>query len=65
MKGLLSFVGVLLLAAGLLFAEQGAGIIHWPSGSFMLGAYHWVTYGLVLAGVGLLFIILGWSRRTL
>ena len=65
MKGLLTFVGVLLLAAGLLFAGQGAGFIDWPSSSFMLGASHWVTYGLVLAGVGLLFIILGWSRRTL
>ena len=65
MKGLLTIVGVLLLAAGLLFAGQGAGVVHWPSGSFMLGASRWVTYGLVLAGVGLLLIIVGWSRRTL
>ncbi len=65
MKGLLTFVGVLLLAAGLLFAGQGAGVIHWPSGSFMLGADRWVTYGLVLAGIGLLLIIVGWRRRSL
>ena len=65
MKGLLTIVGVLFLAAGLLFAGQGAGIIDWPSGSFMLGADRWVTYGLVLAGIGLLFIMVGWSRRTL
>ncbi|MFN3725360.1 MAG: hypothetical protein ACK4SZ_03540 [Allosphingosinicella sp.] len=65
MKALLTFVGVLLVAAGLLFAGQGAGIIDWPSGSFMLGADRWVTYGLILAGVGLLFIILGWGRRSL
>lgn len=65
MKGLLTVIGVLLLAAGLLFAGQGAGLINWPSGSFMLNADHWVTYGLVLAGVGLLFIIVGWRRRSL
>ena len=65
MKGLLTVIGVLLLAAGLLFAGQGAGIIDWPSSSFMLGADRWVTYGLVLAGVGLLFIIVGWRRRSL
>ena len=65
MKGLLTFVGVLLLAAGLLFAGQGAGVIDWPSGSFMLGADRWVTYGLVLAGIGLLLIIVGWRRRSL
>lgn len=65
MKGLLTILGVVLVAAGLLFAAQGAGIIHWPSGSFMLGADRWVTYGLILAGVGLLFIIAGWRRRTL
>ena len=38
MKTVLTIVGVLLLAAGLLFAGQGAGIIDWPSSSFMLGA---------------------------
>ena len=65
MKGLLTVLGVLLVAAGLLFAGQGAGIVRWPSGSFMLGADRWVTYGLVLAGIGLLLIIVGWGRRSL
>ena len=65
MKGLLTFVGVLLLAAGLLFAGQGAGVVDWPSGSFMLGAERWETYGLVIAGIGLLLIIVGWRRRSL
>ena len=65
MKGFLTIIGVLLVAAGLLFAGQGAGIIDWPSSSFMLGSSQWVTYGLILAAVGLLFIILGWRRRSL
>ncbi len=65
MKNLLTILGVLLLAAGLLFAGQGAGLIDWPSGSFMLGAQQWVTYGLILAGVGLLLIIAGWKQRSL
>jgi hypothetical protein len=65
MKGLLTIIGVVLLAAGLLFAGQGSGIIDWPSSSFMLGASQWVTYGIVIAAIGLLLIVLGWRRRSL
>lgn len=65
MKALVTFVGVLLLAAGLLFAGQGAGVIDWPSSSFMLGAKQWETHGLVLAGIGLILIVVGWRRRSL
>jgi len=49
-------LGVLVTAAGMLFALQGAGAIRWPAESFMLGTHDWVEYGIVIAmiGVGLM-----------
>jgi hypothetical protein len=49
-------LGVLVTAAGVLFALQGAGIVHWPAESFMVGTRDWIEYGIVIAmiGVGLM-----------
>lgn len=58
MKALLLVLGIFALLGGLLFAGQGAGIIAWPPQSFMVGAGQWVTYGLLIAAVGLLLIVL-------
>ena len=60
MKPLALVVGVVLVAFGLLFAGQGAGIIMWPASSFMLAARIWVVYGLIIAAVGTAAI--WWSR---
>jgi hypothetical protein len=57
----LQIAGILLLALGLLFLLQGAGIVHWPRESFMLGQRAWVWNGggIALAGAVLVFL----SRR--
>jgi hypothetical protein len=49
-------LGLLATAAGLLFALQGAGLVHWPAESFMIGHREWTEYGIVivLIGVGLI-----------
>lgn len=60
MRAVALIVGVVLLAFGLLFAGQGAGIIMWPAESFMLANRAWVVYGLVIAAVGALLV---WRAR--
>ncbi len=54
-------IGVLALAAGLLFVGQGLGYIPWPARSFMINETRWVYYGGAIAVVGLVLIII--SRR--
>ena len=58
---LLFCIGVLLLAAGLLFVGQGWGYIRWPASSFMIDETRWIYYGGGIAVVGLVLIIV--SRR--
>lgn len=61
MKSLLILVGVVGLAAGLLFIGQGAGYIRWPARSFMINEVRWVYYGGGIALAGLLLIV--FARR--
>lgn len=61
MKFLLILVGVIALAAGLLFIGQGSGYIRWPARSFMINEVRWVYYGGGIALVGLLLIV--FARR--
>jgi hypothetical protein len=66
MRFILLIVGILLLAAGVIWAGQGLGYITYtPPGmhpSFMIGDKHWVYYGAGTAVVGLLLIM--FSRRS-
>jgi len=57
MKSLLTFIGFLLLAMGLLWMGQGAGYIRWPAESFMISQFQWVYYGGAVAAVGLIMIV--------
>jgi uncharacterized membrane protein len=57
MKSLLTFIGFLLLAMGLLWVGQGAGYIRWPAESFMISQFQWVYYGGAAAAVGLIMIV--------
>ena len=59
MKTLLMIAGIILLAAGLLFAAQGAGLIRWPAESLMISETRWVYYGGGIAIVGLLLVFFG------
>jgi hypothetical protein len=59
MKTALTVIGFLLLAMGLLWTGQGAGIIRWPAESFMISQTQWIYYGGATAVVGLVLAILG------
>ena len=59
MKTALTVIGFLLLAMGLLWAGQGAGVIRWPAESFMISQTQWIYYGGATAVVGLILAILG------
>ncbi len=65
MKTVVLIVGILVLAAGLLWAGQGYGLIQWPphhAGAFtMVGHSKWIGIGLGTAVVGAILVWL--SRR--
>ena len=62
MKTTLTVIGFLLLAMGLLWMGQGAGIIRWPAESFMISQSQWIYYGGATALVGLVIAVIG-ARR--
>ena len=61
MKTALLIVGTVAVLMGLLWAGQGAGVIHWPESSFRLDQRPWVLRGAILAVVGLVAVLV--SRR--
>ena len=61
MKTLLTIVGLIIVAMGLVWMGQGAGYIRWPAESFMISQTQWVYYGGATALVGLILIVL--ARR--
>ncbi len=61
MKLLGMLIGIVALAAGLLFVGQGSGFIPWPATSFMIDQSRWIYYGGGIAIAGLVLIIL--ARR--
>ena len=61
MKTLLMLIGIILLAAGLLFMGQGSGYIPWPAESFMISQTNWIYYGGGIAVVGILLAV--FARR--
>ncbi len=50
-------LGILVFAAGTLFALQGAGVVNWPQESTMIGHRDWVEYGIVIALIGIALIL--------
>ncbi len=62
MKIVLSIVGIVALAMGLLWVGQGLGMVHWPASSFMISQIKWAYYGAGLAVIGL--ITIWYSRRA-
>lgn len=61
LRMMLTILGVLMMAMGLLWIGQGLGYIHWPASSFMLDQSIWAVYGLILALAGAAVILI--SRR--
>jgi len=62
MKSLLTFIGIILLAAGIIFMGQGSGLFPYPAESFMVNAFQWVYYGAAIAVLGVLVIV--FSRKA-
>jgi len=60
---LLVVVGGLAVAMGLLWIGQGTGLVMWPAESFMLADSKWAINGAILAGVGLIVIMLARKIR--
>lgn len=56
MHKLLSALGFLALAIGLLWIGQGTGYVSWPKSSFMISQIQWAYYGAALSAVGLVLI---------
>ena len=61
MRTSFTIIGAALLAMGVLWACQGAGIIRWPAESFMIDARPWIYYGSATALLGLVVLVL--ARR--
>lgn len=64
MKAPLMLIGIVVLAAGLVFVGQGLGYIRWPASSFMISEIKWAYYGAGIAVVGILLIIIAHGSRT-
>ncbi len=62
MRTPLTLFGILLVAAGLFFAGQGAGYIPYPATSFMIDDSHWIYYGLGIAIFGALVFLMARQR---
>jgi len=56
-SNIILLLGALVLAAGTLFALQGANVVQWPARSFMLGKSDWTEYGIVIALIGAALIL--------
>jgi hypothetical protein len=54
----------LAILMGLLWIGQGTGLILWPSSSFMLAQPKWAVNGSILAGVGVIVLLLLRGRRS-
>jgi hypothetical protein len=56
---MLRAAGLFLIAMGIIWALQGAGLLAWPANSFMLGQGEWVLWGfaMIASGAALLALI--------
>jgi hypothetical protein len=57
---LMTLVGIVALAVGLLWAAQGTGLVQWPRSSVMIGETNWIYWGGALALLGALIL---WRAR--
>jgi hypothetical protein len=61
MKLVLRIVGVIAVLIGLVWIGQGTGYFPYPASSFMINETPWIYRGAILAGLGVVVILL--SRR--
>jgi len=55
-------IGSLMVLMGLIWIGQGSGYFPYPAESFMISQTPWIYWGLLLAALGLVVIIL--SRKS-
>lgn len=53
-------LGIAMIVTGILWAAQGAGLLSYPAGSFMIDNRPWIGWGLLLAAGGPL---MAWADR--
>lgn len=58
MKLFARIIGMAFLVLGTLWALQGLGILMWPPQSFMLAQREWGLYGAVMAGLGVVLLVI-------
>jgi hypothetical protein len=54
-------IGSLMVLLGLVWIGQGSGYFPYPAESFMINQAPWIYWGLLVAALGLIVIVL--SRR--
>lgn len=61
---MLRVAGLFLVVLGMIWALQGAGMLEWPAGSFMLGERDWALRGLGTAAAGAALVgLVEWRSR--
>ena len=58
MKLLVRIIAMALIVFGVMWSLQGLGVLMWPPQSFMLAQREWGLYGAIVAGFGVLILLL-------
>lgn len=58
----LLIIGCLMVLMGLVWIGQGSGYFPYPAESFMVNQTPWIYWGLLLAVIGLIVIVLSRKR---
>lgn len=58
----LMVLGIIITILGLIFTAQSQSLVG-PSSSFMYNNPDWLTYGLIIAALGIIIIIIGYINR--
>ena len=52
-------IGIILIISGIIFNFQGQGMIG-PESSFMYQSEDWIDYGILISGIGIILILIGY-----
>ena len=63
LRSVLLIVGSLMVLLGLVWIGQGSGYFPYPAESFMINQTPWIYWGLLLAVLGIIVIVLSRRRR--
>lgn len=63
LRSVLLIVGSLMVLLGLVWIGQGSGYFPYPAESFMINQTPWIYWGLLLAVLGIIVILLSRRRR--